>query len=266
MKNLDKYLDRIQEEKLTEIDPLIGTAVAGTAYLIGSLAFFLYSVREITRSLKVHKPLTERINMILSSGNHWVVHIYPHPMPNAFALGMGRHIFVTQGLIKMLSQRELEAVLLHEVHHNKNKDTYKHMAYKHSFFYLITFLALSTSSFSLPLGILSFIMMTKANNIAYALLIGRKMELKADKFSSKYGYGKDLISAFEKIDKEIERMYRKQSCGQWCQLERKVSDLIDEHPTTKKRVETILKKSDKLTKSNLVKLKDTIARIFKHNG
>jgi Zn-dependent protease with chaperone function len=265
MKDLDKHLLVIQEDNISEFDPLTATAVVGTAYLISSLSFFFYSVGEISRALKVDKTLSDRMNIITGEKGRWKVHIYPDPKsPNAFALGMGRHIFVTTGLLEILSKREVEAVLIHEIHHNKNKDAYKSLAYKHSFFYLVTFLALSTAAaFSLPLGILAFILLNKAINISHALVLGRRQEIKADKYTIQFGYEKDLISAFHKIDAVVEKMYRQKPCGNWCQLERKVSEMIDEHPSTKTRVETILKTSDKLGKQSIVKLKDKIARSFK---
>jgi len=262
MNYLDTQLQVIQGEELTEFDPLTGTLAIGTGYLVGSLAFFFLLVGSMINSLKTDKPLTDKINAILNSGNRWVVHRFPDKSPNAFALGMGRHVFVTDGLIKLLSERELEAVLLHEVHHNKNKDTYKQLAYKHSFFYLIAFLALSTNSF--PLAILVFLLLTRVNDIAHARLLGRRAEAKADRHAVEHGYAKDLISALEKIDNFVKQQMRKKPCGKICQIERKLSEMIDEHPTTKKRVELILRQADKLTKLKTFKrIKNTLVRIMK---
>lgn len=268
MTNLDSQLQQIQNENLQEIDPLIGTAILATGYLISALSFLLYSAGEISRALKPDKALSKRVNEILGTGNRWIVHRYPDKSPNAFALGMGRHIFITTGLLDMLTKREVEAVLLHEIHHNKNKDAFKSLAYKHSFFYLITFIALSTATTAaaIPLGFLAFMLMIKANNIAHDRIIGRSQEIKADKFSVKYGYGNELISAFQKIDKYINKIYSSKPCGKWCQLERKTSDIIDEHPSTKKRTETILRSADKIKKMSFTRIKDFIMRIFKENG
>ncbi len=264
MTNLDRQLQQLQNDNLQEIDPLTGSAILGTGYLISVLTFFLYTAGDISRALKPDKKLSNRINLILGTKNYWIVHKYPEKTPNAFALGMGRHIFITTGLLDFLIPREVEAVLLHEIHHNKNKDAYKSLAYKHSFFYLITFIALSISSF--PLGILAFLLMIKANNILHARLLGRSQEIKADKFSVKYGYGKELISAFQKIDKIIQKIHSSKPCGKWCQFERKVSDIIDEHPSTKKRTEIILRSADKIKKMTFTRMKDYIMRIFKENG
>lgn len=265
MDYLDTQLQLIQEEELTEFDPLTGAAIAGTSYLIGSLAFLFLAIGPMISALKVDKPLSKRLNEILNSGNHWIVHTYPEKTPNAFALGMGRHVFITTGLLELLNQREVEAVMLHEIHHNKNKDTYKSLAYRHSFFYLITFLALSINS--LTLSLFAFVLMFKITEILRNRMLGRHLEIKADRFSAEHGYGKDLITALEKIDKYIKKLYASKPCGKMCELERKISEMIDEHPPMKKRVEIILRESDKILKMKTFKqVRDFIARTFKQNG
>jgi len=266
MTDLNKHLERIQE------DPITVAGVVGTAYLLASFATLLFTAATMSSSLKVDKKLSRQMNKIMDSGNRWIVHEFPDQSPNAFAFGFGRHIFMTTGLRRLLNQREVEAVLLHEISHNKNKDTYKSMAFRHSLFYLITFvgfsIAMATASF--PLGFLAFILLINSSSIAEARIIGRRAEIRADDNAIRYGYGKDLASGLKKVDKIIDRMYASKKCGKFCQLERKVSDAIDEHPPIKKRIETILQKTEQLNKilksRNLQKIKNFLGVEFKNNG
>lgn len=53
------------------------------------------------------------------------VHIIPSPQPNAFATGRGpghAAVAVTQGLMQMLNEDEIEGVIAHEIAHVKNRD------------------------------------------------------------------------------------------------------------------------------------------------
>lgn len=54
------------------------------------------------------------------------VYICPHDAPNAFATGRSPRkaaVAVTQGLLRIADQRELEGVIAHELAHIKNRDT-----------------------------------------------------------------------------------------------------------------------------------------------
>lgn len=277
MKNLDLQLQKIQEDNIQEIDAAMiafGGAVAvtaGTVRLIAQLVTYFLAAATMRKRIKVDKNLTKRINGILRSGNKWIVHIFPDTTPNAFAIG-GKHVFVTTGLTKLLDEREIEAVMLHEVFHNKDLHLWKQFAMTNSFFYLLVFIA-TTAASSVGLFFLGFIIfytMNKVVSILYNRLLGRRHEKKADEFAVKHGYGKDMASALLKMEKYIEKMRERTQCNTLCQLERKISDALDEHPPLKKRVEIVLRKSDELgsvmKSASFAKINKFVTRVFKQNG
>ena len=238
----DKYLNQIQE-----FEPITTTIAVGSALVIANLVTFFLASSELEKVFKLNKPLTKRINNILGT-TKWIVHLVRDPNPTAFSLGKGKHVFITTGLQKMLTQREVDAVLLHEVYHSKSLHTYKNLAYKYPLFYLIVAAAVSLPlTGGLPiLGVLAFTLMMKVHGIPYEITLGRRHERKADEFAVKLGYGSELISALKKVEKLYLKQIAKRECGRICQMAEKIDDAIDEHPTTKKRIENILKKADKL--------------------
>lgn len=246
--DIDKYLNQIQEDQIQELEP-VTTAVLyiGTKLVILNFAMFLLMTYSLKKSMKVDKKLTKKINKILKKSK-WIVHIVPDKSPNAFAIG-GNHIFITTGLKKMLNEREVEAVLLHEVYHNKGLHIYKKMAYDYPLFYLMAaaavYITVGTGG-NFILGFMAFILMSKVAGIPYAISVGRRHESKADEYAIQFGYGRDLANALKKLEKQYLKLMAKKECGKICQLSEKIGEAIDEHPPIKKRIETILKKADKL--------------------
>lgn len=275
MQNLELQLQRVQEDNIQELDPLtFGLATAGiigTARLVAQLTTFLLASAAMRRIIKVDKKLTKRINVILKSGSKWVVHLYPDPGPNAFAIG-GKHIFITTGLLKLLDKREVEAVMLHEVFHNKDLHIWKQFAMTNSFFYLLTFIAMTATAATgmFYLGLLIFYIINKVSSIAYNRISGRRHELKADDYAVKHGYGKDMAGALLKMEQWVAKARSKSYCDKFCQLERKISDAIDEHPPLQKRVEIVLRKTNELAQvmksASFGKIKNFVEKVFKENG
>ena len=254
MKNINKHLQYIQEETIQEVDPVtiaVGSLGGAALLLIGQLVLFLLMGANLTRSIKVDKPLSKRINNILKSGDKWIVHIYATKEPNAFSLGMGRHIFITSKLHNLLTDTEADAVLLHEVYHSSKKHAYKQLAYNYPLFSLMLFVfsMAVTLPTALPLAMLILFTINHVGKIAYNVTIGRKMEYNADSFAAKNGYGKELISAFNKMKFWAESKMKNQTCGKICQLVNKIDRAIDEHPSDKKRIENILRHTKELSQA-----------------
>ncbi len=266
MKQLDKQLDIIQKDTLQEIDPITTTLALGTIVLISSLVMLLIGATTIINSVKVDKTLSKRLNKILNSGNKWIVHIFPTKEANAFSLGFGKHVFVTSQLLKILSPDEIDSILLHEVYHSQKKHAYKQLAYKYPLFYLVIFIG--TSILTTPvvpiLAILAMFIANTVGDIVFKITFGRKMEYNADSYAAKLGYGKQLISAIEKLKQWAKANSKNQKCGRWCKIINKINSSIDEHPEWHKRIENILKNTKELTKvlktKSFGKIKDFITK------
>jgi len=272
---LDHYMDQLKEDNLNEMDPVsTGAAyalVSGTAWTIAMIVSFLLATAHYRRSVKIDKPLSKRVNGILKSGSKWIVHIFPDVGPNAFAIG-GRHVYITTGLLKILTDREVDAVLLHEVFHNKDMHVWRNVAAESAFLYLCAFIsvtALASGAVVWPLAIIMFHIMRLSFKTIFARYRGRYFEIKSDEFAVKHGYGTELISALKKIEAWAKEHMKGQPCGKVCQLHNKISEEIDEHPPVKKRVEIILRKQKELGQAmngGYKAIQKFVTGVFKQNG
>lgn len=270
MDNLEKNLDLIQKEYVdpTYIAGAIG--IIGTGMVVSHLISMFLGVATLTTQFKVDPVLTKRINGILNSGDKWIVHIYPEKGPNAFSLGFGRHIFVTSALLKLLQERHVDAILLHEVYHSAKKHTPKKLMMQYPLYYLATAVAVAaTATVAIPFtGLLVFWLVNNIGNILYNITMGRRHEVKADDFAVRNGYGKELIEAFKLIEDWVSKRVDRSKCGRWCQIVNKIDDAIDEHPSFEQRIKNILEAMDKMKahKASFAKIKNTVIRMWKNNG
>ena len=240
--------DIIQEDTIQEIEPLTATLVIGSTMIIGHFILLIIASYDLIKSIEINKPLSEKVNKILRSGNKWIVHVLNDKTIAAFSFGFGRHVFVSTELIKIMNERELMAILLHEVYHNTKKHTYKELMYKYPLFYIASFVAITTASTAgiLFAGFISLFLIIKGGDIFFNMTFGRNMEYKADSFAATHGYGDDLISALKKIKSWVKEKTKYVQCGRWCKLMQKIDRIIDEHPTMKNRIQNILKQDKEI--------------------
>src|SRR5438477_3864479 len=89
------------------------------------IALAMYRAQPVTREqlprvYNVVERLTQRIGLPLPK-----IYLIPSPSPNAFATGRNpKHasVAVTQGILELLDDEELEGVLAHELGHVRNRD------------------------------------------------------------------------------------------------------------------------------------------------
>jgi Zn-dependent protease with chaperone function len=257
---IDNYLEIIQEdeEKLQEFDPItIGAIGAGIAtfIILKELVFFFIFVAQLASQIKVDPNLSKKLNDILKPlgvKKDFKVHILPQKVPNAFTPG-GKHVYMTSGLLKLLNEREVLAVLLHEVYHAIDLHVIKRMAAEFPLYYIAAPLAVAAAGGALALGPFAFILGLIVFSISLSvlslplkLIMGRKHEYSADNYAVKAGYGKEIAGALQKLEDMITKMSAGRSCGAVCKVINKIEEKMDEHPPTRKRIEVALKNTELL--------------------
>jgi len=258
-----------KKEQLNEVFPIIlGAAAIGAASFLIQLSFVLVQYSSISKGYapRIDAPLSKDLNNIMKDGKNWAVVKLNNPSPNASVL-IGKYIFITTGLIKMLTEREVMAALLHEVSHLKNQDTIKSIAAENALFSILlgTLGVVGGPLVFVIIGGLYYILSQSGSDIIIRRTLGRKQEYKADAFTIKYGYGAEMISVLQKLDAWVQKYEKTSHCGKICQMIKKIDAFLDEHPPIKKRVEHVLKQQktwDMLKKSSFVKVRNFFMKEF----
>lgn len=164
--------------------------------------------------------------------------------PNAFCT-IGSTLYYTKGLKKLLTKRELMAVLLHEYNHFRGFHVYISMIQSISSKPLAVLIgskymknkALTTATkVKTFLLVLSFLFIY---SIGFNITVGRLMEYTSDGFAAKSGYGDDLISGLKKLEAWYKKRMGKP--GRVEEILIRILMAIDEHPSLEDRIEYILK-------------------------
>ena len=219
-------------------------------YAIGFAVLQILITLFITMSLgsmiinqsKRRKDLETKFKSIIKDGKDWNIYVVPEDAPNAFAI-IKPNIFITDGLLKMVSDEELIAVMLHEAGHIKNYDVLKTIGSHFSIIGLFLGAMIKIPSWGAVITYLIMNILLSSNFYQFvkSRLLGRPAEYRADSFAAKYGYSDQLISALNKIEVWIKHELEKRPCGELCQKIRKLQEHLDDHPELKDRIESILK-------------------------
>lgn len=236
----------LKEEEIKE--EIITVSVAVLLPLVLNLVTLFYAYDTYRNAFKEDATLSKTLNGILKDGKKWKVLIVPTDGIAAFCM-ITPMVFLSRGLLKMMSDREIEAIMLHEAGHIKNKDTWKFVfSYSTIMGILLGALVAYTGPAAFGVSIFCYFIMDRIGLIHILLkrMVGRKAENRADSFAVKYGYEKELISSLEKIEKLFSK--NRPPCTGLCKVIDKINKALNEHPPLKKRVENILKAKETWTK------------------
>jgi Zn-dependent protease with chaperone function len=195
---LDQEVERKERLNEESIAPLIIPFI---------FAFFtvILIILGIYSASKVSTSLSNTLRKV-TGNDKWKVRILNSPVPNAMALAVGGHtIFITKAFVKMLTERELIGVMLHEVKHMRTLDSLQSVG----------------SIVGVP-----------------AILLGLASKYGKDPKTAGFA------SALDKMNVWVKKEAAKHLCGFICRLNKKVKETFDEHPQIESRIENILQKEE----------------------
>jgi len=253
MKSIIKYLnnkdcifkyDKQQEPLYEEVFTIftILTLISSCLLIIIKLFGFLLGILSFHLAVKKAKELPEYSDKLSKILNTTIkCYLITDSQPNAFNAG-GKSCYMTTKLFGMLNDKERIAIFLHEYGHYK----FNHMI--KMFGIEVTFGVLSIATFNVITILLLGDFITPRLGIFVALFISKLFankfsklqEFDADKFSSEYGYQKDMVGGLTKMEKWV----KKQICAGLKPKE--CDDAINAmhnnstHPSFKERFEKIL--------------------------
>ncbi|MHA2062878.1 MAG: M48 family metalloprotease [Candidatus Thorarchaeota archaeon] len=143
---------------------------------------------------------------------------------------IGGRITVFKGLSDKLSEREIMAVVLHEVGHHQARDLAKGLA-------MVT--GHATLATLIGLNVIPMIVVETLAAIFYYTRTNVAKEFAADSFAKRYGYGKEMASALKKL----KGAQKKPSIFAKAMTSiSTLGGLIKTHPETEKRISALLKR------------------------
>ena len=251
---------------------LIGIALAavmnlGSWYYSDRIALAAYGAQPVSPNqapglYSMVENLSQRASLPMPA-----VYIIPSPAANAFATGRDPEhaaVAVTEGIMNMLPDDELEAVLAHELSHINNRDTLT-QAVAATVAGAISLLA-QMASYSMwfggsrnddngrnPLGLLLSIILAPVAASVIQLAISRTREFSADAGAAKLtGNPRALARALQRLDSSARQMpldgnpafepllIINSFSGDW------LKSLFSTHPSTEARIENLLKLEQQL--------------------
>lgn len=260
----------------------VGIALAavtnlGSWYYSDRIALAAYRAQPVSPNeapglYQIVQRLANRANLPMPA-----VYIVPTPAANAFATGRDPEhaaVAVTQGIMNILPEDELEAVIAHELSHIYNRDTLT-QAVAATIAGAISFLA-QIISYSMwfgggsrnddngpnPLGMLFTIILAPIAATVIQMGISRTREFSADAGAARLtGNPRALARALQRLDSNARQMpmtgnpafepllIMNSFAGNF------LGNLFSTHPSTEARIQNLLKLEQELPRSNSYNLK-----------
>lgn len=253
------YLDEIINQKIDELHinedtgALVFSLIISTGLVVTGLSQVFEEVQNLRLNSKIDDKWTKKINDL--TGGNYSVRVIKYDLPFAMTTG-GKDIYITTKSIQILNEREVIATFLHEAHHVDKMHVIVDGVFYSSLLYIVLgslaklienpklLKTIPSPVARIFLSLLFIGFFLAVPSLVYRTTIARRMEIKSDLNTIKYGYGKDLISSFEKEEKYFKKHFP--GCKTpHCKIIEKISDLIDEHPSLKLRIQKIIE-SEKL--------------------
>lgn len=240
----------------------------GSWYYSDRIALTVYGAQPVSPAqtpglYRIVKRLSDRAHLPMPS-----VYVVPSQAANAFATGRDPNhaaIAVTQGIVRLLPEDELEAVIAHELSHIYNRDTLT-QAVAATIAGAISFLA-QLASFSFwfgggnrdenggnPLGLLLTMIVAPIAATVIQLGISRTREFEADAGAARLTQNpRALARALQRLEASARRMPLMSNPAFEPLLitgspERSpLSNLFSTHPSTEARIQNLLKLERELT-------------------
>jgi len=214
LKNYQKY----QTENLNE-----GFIVYGILVLVFNLIKFIITLNynKFIRGFR-DENLESELTNIIGENN---IKIYITSNESKIRAGASiNEIFIHPHLIKTMTDREIMAVILHEYYHITNKHILQKLI-------IDSFPVIAYMNFE---SWLIFLVLPQVTNLILSKTYYRKFEHNADNLAYKHGYGKDLATALNKINIDLE--FEKSKLSKVEKIIYKIKKIFDVHPTIEKRI------------------------------
>lgn len=249
--------NKIKQQEPVEEQVIIAGAIGVVLFrLLFIVAVIWEYSTQAMKGNKVEPRLTKRFNEVLSKkmhGKSWTVRVVEEKgVINAWTFG-GSNLYITRGLMNILNEDEIMAVMLHEAGHSKEYHVAQRVAIREGGFALFLFLLVKAcggfdkgndknAEAIAYIAFFAWQIISPLVGIAEAYW-SRVNEFWADSWATKYGYGKHMISAFKKMIK-ASGGERKKCKSKLCEWARKIEHLYASHPDMQKRIERILESEE----------------------